>query len=147
MNLTPVLPIVTQYRGSEVLGFTKYQKLGDDVFLFRRKQNALSKYNILSKENEEIKLPSLEGENQLHEFFVDPIGKQCYLFVLSKSGANKIFSLSMQNRTFELKTTTNHIVRGVFDGKMYVSGIFDNALAHYLIPLSGQNQEVNFIDK
>ncbi len=146
MNLTPDVPIVTQFKGSEILGFNKYQKLDNTIFIFRRKQNALSTYNILTKQNEEIKLLDLEDENQLHEFFVDPIKKQCYLFRLSKNEENKIFKLSLHDNSFKLVATTKYIVRGIFDGKMYISGIFDDALAHYLIPLEGQNPDVLFFD-
>jgi hypothetical protein len=146
-NLTPASPQVTRFKGSEIFGFSKYQFLGDNVFLFNRRQNTLSIFDETQASLRKVALPEVDSENQANEFYVDPIGGKCYLVQLNHLGDSKIYSFSLSDGSFKLIASTKHIVRGVFNGNIYVSGVFDGVVAHYLIPLHGQNPEIIFVDE
>jgi hypothetical protein len=144
-QLTPERPEVVSYKGSEIIGFSDYQALGDDIFLFSRRHNTLIKYNTVSGEVSEINLPLLNKQNEAHEFYVDPIAGKCYLIKLLND-KNIVYLMSDKDYSFTEVFTTPYIVRGIFNGKLYVSGMFDGAFGHFLIPIQGQNPEVIFIE-
>lgn len=145
-NLTPDKPDVTQYKGSEILGFSKYQSYGDNIFIFNRKQNTLIKYNTVTGERTEVILPPVEAGKQVHEFYVDQFTGDCYLIKISDNNANTVSLMEEADHSFQEIVGTSYIIRGVYNRKFYVSGTFDDAIAHYLIPVQGQNPPVKFIE-
>jgi hypothetical protein len=145
-NLTPNKPDVTQFKGSEVIGFSNYQSDGDDIFIFNRKKNMLIEYNTKTGEAKEIMLPPVNAGKEVHEFYVDSFTGNCYLIKITDNNENKMFIMKRSDYSFNEILSTKYIIRGVFDGKFYVSGIFDGAVAHFLIPIQGRNPVKEFIE-
>lgn len=144
-NLTPDTPDVTVYKGTEILGFSKYQALDEVIFIFNRKKNVIYGYNTVTGQKTEIILPSVDPTKEIHEFYIDQHTRKCYIVKISDD-ENKIFLMSPKDNSFKQVANTKYLVRGVFDGKLYVSGVFDGAVAHYLVPIEGQSAPVNFIE-
>lgn len=139
-------PAFVTFLGSEIIGFTKYQVLGNDVFLFDRRRNKLTVLNTLNGSYTEIPLPELNPEDEAHEFFIDKQTKRLYLVKLTRDEGSRVFEMSKEAHTITEKALIKYKVRGVYNGKCYVSGFFDGAAAHYLIPLYGKNNDLRFID-
>lgn len=137
LNGTTILsrPVVAKHRGSEIIGFSKYQINGKFLYIFNRKQNVLNKLDTTTGQVSEILLPPIDSNRLLHEFYVDHVTGLCYLVAFFANGVNKVFLLSDGERTFKEVFTTPYTVRAVFNGKCYVAGLFDNAQAHFLIPI------------
>lgn len=146
-NITPERPRVTDFKGSEIFGFSDYQTNGKSIYIFQRKQNMLWKYEPATDVVKEIALPAVKIHNEANEFFLDPHTGKRYLFSFSSDDRNKVFEFSDDDSAFREVAQTKYMVRGVFSGKLYISGVFDGTVAHYLIPLNYQNQELLFIDR
>ncbi len=106
----------------------------------------LIKYNTVTGERTEIILPPVEANREVHEFYVDAFTGDCYLIKISDTNLNTVFLMKEEDYSFHEVVSTKDIVRGVYDRKFYVSGVFDGAIAHYLIPVQGQNPPVKFIE-
>ncbi len=135
-----------KFMGSEIIAFTKFQSAGTNIFLFNRRGNSLCRLDTSTGTYQRINLPALDNENEAHEFFIDPHTHNMYLLKLARNKENSVFLMSEKNYSLTEVGRVNFLVRGVFNNKWYVAGMFDGAFAHYLIPIYGQNEKVNFFD-
>ena len=141
-NIVPKTEIVTTYRGSEILGFNKIQYLSGKIYIYKRKSNVLWVYDIKHNTTSSIRMPPINSQGELHEFYIDPLSGHFFIFKLIDTGVNKLYSIDLKEKSFTLVKETPYIVRGVFDEKMYVSGTFDDVYGHYLIPIYENNKDV-----
>ncbi len=146
-NLIPPSEEKTSYKGSEVFGFSRIQYLNGHIYIYLRKENLLICYSPARNKVVSYNLPPLEKKNQLHEIYLDPIQEKIYMFQLTEGSPYKLYLIDPDKASYTLVKETTYIVRGVFNGQMYVSGTFDGVYGHYLIPVSGQNEEIIMLNE
>jgi len=147
-NMTPHHPDITRYMKSRVIGFNKYQYVGDSILHWNRKKNRLFVFDKKTNKTSDFTPKKLKNpKKEIYEYYYDPLMNQHYLHLIREDGKNEIGKLDMMKKTILNPISTKFIIRGVFNSHYYVSGIVDGVRGHFLIPETGKNPDVNKLDE
>lgn len=134
------------FRGSEIISFNKFQSWGDNGFLYDKRIKKIIIYNKVTGKTQTNTIPK-HTYNEFIEFYVDPITGKSYLFKFDKDNNGVLYNYNWKTNEYTSLLKTKYLVRGVFDGKLYISGRFDDTYAHYLIPIKGENKNIILMEE
>lgn len=131
--------------GAEVINFNSFQSREEHCFLYDKRTKKLIIYNRVTGKTRVNNMPEITYD-EFVEFYIDPISGKSYLFKFDTNNNGILYNYDWQENKYSTLLETKYLVRGVFDGKVYVSGVFDGTYAHYLIPIKGSNKNIILID-
>lgn len=133
------------YRGSEIIAFNKLLTFGDICFFYDKRYRKLIVFDMQLSKTRVNPMPETTA-NEFLEFYLDPSTGNTYLFRYNDQKEGTLYKYNYKKNEYYEILKTPHLVRGVYDNKLYVSGTFDNTVAHYLIPIYGVNSEIKLIE-
>ncbi|GEM_PF-2853251 len=141
-------PPVTKYRQGEVISLSQLHIKQNKLYIYKRNTNVIDVYEIGRQDNSStiIELPALLSNEECNLFYLDYFTGKLYVQNYNGSEKNILYELDEGNGSLTKLLETPYLIRGVFNNKYYVSGIFDGTYGHYLLPLQGANEGIILLD-
>lgn len=137
---------ITNFKQGETLSFNNIQVHHKQLFIYDRSTNVIDVYNLEKYSSSYIELPQLKSEHECNLFYIDYFTGKKYVQNYTGSDTNILFELDIATGNLTKVLETPFLIRGVYNNKYYVSGIFDGTYGHYLIPLQGENEDVILLE-
>lgn len=134
------------YRGSEFIALNKVQVFGHYCFIYDKRYKKLIIYDAENRETQINRMPETT-QKEFIEFYLDGETGKGYLFKYNSDKEGWLYTYDWKTNNYYKLLTTEYLIRGVFNNNVYISGLFDDTYGHYLIPITGSNEEILLLDE
>lgn len=112
---------------------------GSNMFVNYPDCNKAHIINLKTNEVKQVLFPETADSITYQYLLNDRKTKQLYLIQFNETnGMSYIFKYDPKKNTISDKVVTDIYVEEIYDAKIHISGMFDQSIGHYYIPLNGE---------